>query len=91
MSMAWFSDLVIVIFGLGATLAIILITFMAFRLYVRIRAILDSLKTTARTVESMTHRVDEEVARPLGQVISVIRGIREGFGFFSSFRSKGGD
>ena len=87
--MEWFRDLVIIIFGLGATVAIIILTVLAVMLYVRVRTIMDSVKTTTRTVENIIHTVEAEVAGPLGQVISVIRGLREGLGFFSSFRKKG--
>jgi hypothetical protein len=81
--MEWLRDLVIVIFGLGATIALIVITTLAVMCYLRIRTILDSVKTTTKTVENITQTVQAEVAGPLGQVIAVIRGFREGLGFFS--------
>jgi membrane protein implicated in regulation of membrane protease activity len=86
MTMQWFSDLVIVIFGLGATVALIIFSVLGIMCYLRVRRILDSVKETTQTVESITRTVEAEVAGPLGQVISVIRGVREGLGFFSSFR-----
>jgi len=86
--MEWFRDLVIIIFGLVATAAIVIQTVLRLKTYRRVHDVLDSVRNTTRTVEDITHTVDTELAGPLGQVISVIRGFREGLGFFSSFRDK---
>jgi len=86
--MEWFSQLVIVIFGLAATVALIIFTVLGVVCYLRVRKILDSVKTTTKTVEEITKTVDAELAGPLGQVVSIVRGLREGLGFFSSFRGK---
>ncbi len=88
MSMEWFRDLVIVIFGLGATVAVVIFVVMAFVLFYRIRPILDSIRATTKTVENLSHSVEEEVAKPLAQVISFIQGIRQATGLFSMFTRK---
>lgn len=90
--MEWFRDLVIIIFGLTATIAIVIQTVLRLKLYRRVRSILDSVKATTQTVESITQTVDAELSGPLGQVAAIVRGLREGLGFFSSFRrAKKGD
>lgn len=86
--MEWFRDLVIIIFGLVATIAIVIQTLLRLQMYKRTREIIDSVKTTTRTVEEITQTVDAELAGPLGQIVAVLRGVREGLGFFSSFGRK---
>ncbi|MCJ7604868.1 MAG: hypothetical protein MUO19_02395 [Dehalococcoidales bacterium] len=88
MSIEWFRDLVIVIFGLGATVAVVIFVVMAFMLFFRIRPILDSVRATTKTVENLSHSVEEEVAKPLAQVISFVQGIRQATGLFSKFTRK---
>jgi hypothetical protein len=86
--MEWFRDLVIIIFGLTATAALVIQTVLWLKTYRGVREILDSVRATTRTVENITQTVDAELAGPLGQIVSVLRGLREGLGFFSSFRSR---
>ena len=88
--MEWFRDLVIIIFGLVGTVALVIQTLLRLQTYKRVKEVLDSVKTTTHTVEEITKTVDAELAGPLGQVVSVLRGVREGLGFFSSFRRKKG-
>lgn len=88
--MEWFRDLVIIIFGLVGTVALVIQTLLKLQTYKRVKEVLDSVKNTTQTVEEITKTVDAELAGPLGQVVSVLRGIREGLGFFSSFRRKKG-
>ena len=71
-----------------ATIGIIIQTWLHFGTHRRVHEILDSVRTTTKTVEEITKTVDAELAGPLGQVVSVIRGLREGLGFFSSFRGR---
>ena len=68
MSIEWFRDLVVCIFGLGATVVVIFLAVLAFLLYRRLRPILDSVKSTTKTVENFSSCVEAEVARPLAQV-----------------------
>ena len=65
MTIEWFRDLVVCIFGLGVTVVVIFIAVLAFLLYRRLRPILDSVKTTTKTVENLSSCVEVEVARPL--------------------------
>jgi len=88
MTMEWFSQLVIVIFGLAATVAIVIFTVLGIMCYTRVRKIIDSVKATTKSVESIVEDVEAEIAGPLGTAIAVIRGVREGMGLFSSFGGK---
>lgn len=85
MGIEWFRDLVICIFGLGGTVALIILVVLAIILYCRIRPLFDSIKRTARTVENITTAVETEVAGPLAQIASFVQGIRQALGLFSRF------
>ena len=88
MSIEWFRDLVVCIFGLGATVAIVFIGVVVFLLYRKLRPILDSVKATTKTVENISSCVEEEVYRPLAQLAAFIQGIRQAVSLVSRF-SKG--
>ena len=77
MSIEWFRDLVVCIFGLGATVAVIFLAVLALLFYRRLRPVLDSLKATTKTVENLSSCVEVEVARPLSQVAAFVQGIRQ--------------
>ena len=88
MSIEWFSDLVISIFGIGAGLAIIVIAVLAFLMYRRIKPILDSVRTAARSVENVATTVETEVARPLAQVAALFQGVRQAINMVSRFTGR---
>ena len=54
MSIDWPWDLIIVIFGLVATGVLIFMTVLLLSLYRRTKAILDSVKTTSRTIQGIS-------------------------------------
>jgi len=88
----WFRDLAIVILGFGVTIVAIFIGVLAFMLYRKLRPILDSVKTTTKTVENISSTVAEEVSRPLAQLAAFVQGIRQAISLFSGFsrRKEGG-
>ena len=88
MDIQWFRDLAICILGFGATLVIIFMGILAFLLYRRLKPILDSAKAAAKTVENISSCVEEEVARPLGQIAAFVQGIKQAVGLIGRF-SKG--
>jgi hypothetical protein len=90
-SIEWFRDLVICIFGLGATVAIISLVVLAFMVYHRIKPIVKSVKATTKTVENISTTVEVEVARPLAQVAAFVQGIRQAVNLVGQFRKKEAD
>lgn len=91
MSVEWFRDLVIIIFGLIASGVLVLIAITAFLLYRQMRTIQSSMKNTLAIIERVS-RVTSEVLQPLVQVLSLISGIREGIESMTRlFREKKGD
>jgi len=87
-SIEWFRDLVVCIFGLGATIAVIFIAVVVFLLYRRLRPVLDSLKATTKTVENLSTCVEVEVAKPLAQVAAFVQGIRQAVSLASRFTKR---
>jgi len=90
--MEWFRDLAIVILGFGVTIVVIFIGILAFMLYLKLRPILDSAKSTVKRVENISATVEEEVSRPLAQLAAFVQGVRQAVSLFSGFarRKEGG-
>lgn len=90
MTIEWLRDLIIVIFGIAATLAVVIMLILAFMLYGRVKPVLRSAEKTAKTVERITNSVEEAVAGPLAQVISFVRGIAKAVGMVRDFTDREG-
>ena len=91
MSIDWFRDLAISISGLVLIGVLIFVAVLSFSLYRRARAVLDSIKVTARTVQGISSYVGGEVAKPLIQVVALIQGMRQGIDTISKlFKKKEG-
>jgi hypothetical protein len=95
MTIEWYRDLFIVIFGIGGTLAalaltvfIITLTVFAFLIYKRVKPIVTSVKNTTESVERVVSSVEEAVAKPLTHIIAFIQGIRNALGLVKKFTSK---
>ena len=88
MSIDWFRDLVICIFGLGATVVVLFLAVLALLLYRRLRPILDSVKATTKTVENLSSTVETEVVGPLSQVAAFVQGIRQAVNLVGRFTKK---
>jgi uncharacterized protein YoxC len=84
-SIEWFRDLVLCIFGLSATVAFIIIVVLAFLFYFRLKPLLDSMKKTAGTVAKITDTVENEMTGPLAQIASFVQGCRQAIGLFNRF------
>lgn len=85
MSIEWFRDLVLCIFGLSATVAVIILVVLAFMFYFRLKPLLDSMKKTAGTVAKITDTVETEMTGPLVQIVSFVQGCRQAIGLFNRF------
>jgi hypothetical protein len=91
MSIDWFRDLVISISGLVLIGVLIFITVLSYSLYRRVKSILDSVKTTSRTIQGVSSYVGDEVVKPITQIVALIQGIRQGIDAVSNlFRKKEG-
>lgn len=88
MTIEWFRDLILIIWGIGSTVVILVIGILAIMLYRRMRPALDSLKTTTKTVEDITSVVGEQVVGPLSKVVAFIQGVRQATSLISQLRNK---
>ena len=88
MSIEWFRDLIIIIWGIGATVVTITIGVVVVLLYRRIRPALDSVRATTKTVENITTVVGEQVSGPLAKVAAFVQGIRQAASLVNQFRNK---
>lgn len=75
MTIGWFRDLVIIIWGLVSVAFLTFIGIMAFSLFRRSEVILDSLKVTSANIEEISTVAREQMVRPMMQVGSVFQGI----------------
>lgn len=89
MSIAWFRDLVICIWGLGATIAVIIIVVLAVMLYLKIRPIVRSVRNITGTVENISGMMEEDVLGPLAQVFSFVQGFRTAVGWAKGKKKEG--
>ena len=92
MSIDWFRDLIISIFGIVATVVSIFIAVLAYSLYRRIKPILKSIKKTTATVQKLSSYAESEVAKPLVQIAAIIQGVCQGIEAVSKIfqKKKGG-
>lgn len=81
-------DVVLIIFGLSATVAVIIMVVLAFLFFFRLKPLVDSMKKTAGTVAKITSTVENEMAGPLAQVVSFVQGCRQAVGLVKGFFRK---
>ena len=65
MSIEWFRDLIISIWGLVAMGVLIFVAVLSYSLYRRIKPILESTKATSRTIQGISTYAGDKVAKPL--------------------------
>jgi len=87
-SIEWFRDFVIIIWGIASTVVVLVIGVLAVMFYRRMRPALDSLRTTTKTVENITSVVGEQVAGPLSKVVAFVQGVRQAVSLVSQLRNK---
>jgi len=87
-SIEWLRDLVIVIYGLAATIIVILLGILAFKLYRKVVPVLDSVKNTAKTAEDISSSVRDTIATPLACLASFSQGLTQALKMFGRFTGK---
>ena len=88
MTIGWFRDLVIIIYGLFSLAFLTLIGAMVFSLFRRLEVILDSLKVTSANIEEISTVAREQMVRPIMQVGSVFQGITRWIEMISGYFKK---
>jgi hypothetical protein len=87
MSMASFRDLVISVFGLVATGALIFLGVLAYSFYKRTKPILKSVEICSKNIEDISSRISE-VIKPVLQAMAVFQGMRQGIDAISKLFRK---
>ena len=77
MTIDWFRDLIISIFGLVAIGVLVFIAVLFYSLYRKSKPILNSIKAISGTIQAISSGT-EEVVKPIIQVVALIQGIRQG-------------
>ena len=75
MTIGWFRDLIIIIYGLLGAVFLVFMIFIIMSLYNRVKVILDSAKVTAANIQEISTVAKEQMVRPIMQVGSVFQGI----------------
>ncbi len=88
MGIEWFRDLGICIMALVIIGVLTFLSVLAYSLYRRVRAILDSAKATIRTVQETSSCVRDEVVKPVIQAAAFVQGMHQGFSTIRNFFSK---
>jgi len=88
MSIEWFRDLIICVSGLVAVGVLVFIAVILYSLYRKTSSILDSVKATSVTIQSVTSYIGDEVVKPVIQVVALIQGISKGIDTISKFFRK---
>ena len=92
MSIEWLRDLALCILGFGTTIVAVFVGIIVFLLFRKLKPVLDSLKSTTKTVENISSCVEEEVAKPLAQLSAFIQGIFQAISLVNRFsRRKEGE
>ena len=88
MDLAAWRDLIIVIWGIVGTLALIFICIMVYMFYRRTMSLLDSADLVVSKVGDVIDFADREVLRPVTQLGTLIQGIIQGISLFKDMFKK---
>ena len=84
---AW-RDIVLIIWGLVATVAMVFISVMLFLFYRKTISVLDSSDLMVNKVSEMVDYVNKEVVRPVSRLGTMAQGIMQGISIFGSIFNK---
>ena len=90
MGIEWFRDLSITILGFTASVVLIFMAVIAYRLYRSARLALLSIKAASQSISDIVTLVQEGI-KPVIWILALIKGIREAFEGISKMFKKGSD
>jgi hypothetical protein len=88
MDLAAWRDLIIVIWGIVGTVALIFICIIAYMFYKRTMSLLESADLVVAKVGEVIDFADREVLRPVTQIGTLIQGIVQGISLFKDMFKK---
>jgi NADH:ubiquinone oxidoreductase subunit 6 (subunit J) len=88
MSIEWFRDLIIVIYGFLGIIVLIFIVILVILVYKKTRVVLNSIQNTADDVKQVVDTIKTEFVDPLVQIMAVVQGVKQGLSVISKLFRK---
>ena len=88
MELSSWRDIILIIWGLVATVAMVFISVILFLFYRKTSSVLDSTDLMVARVGNIVDYVEKEVVRPVSRFGTMIQGIMQGISIFGSIFSK---
>jgi uncharacterized membrane protein len=88
MSIEWFRDLIIVIYGFLGIIVLIVVIILVALIYKKIRVVLNSIQNTTDEVKQVVDTIKTEFVDPLVQAMAVVQGIKQGLAMISKLFRK---
>ncbi len=88
MEISWLRDLTIVIWGMVATISVVIITIVALLFYKKVSTLLDSADYAVARASDIIDYAEQEVLKPVIQLGTILQGVVQGVGFFSNLVKK---
>ena len=88
MELSFWRDIILIIWGLVATVAIVFISVILFLFYRKTISLLDSTDLVVARVGNIMDYAEKEMIRPVRQFGTMIQGIIQGVSIFSSIFKK---
>jgi uncharacterized protein YoxC len=81
-------DIILIIWGLIATVAMVFISIILFLFYRKTTSVLDSTDSMVNKVSSIVEYINTEVVKPVSRFGMMFQGIMQGIGIFGSIFKK---
>ena len=88
MELSSWRDIILVIWGLVATVAMVFISVILFLFYRKMVTVLDSTDLVVNKVSKIVDYIDTEVVRPFSRFGTMFQGIMQGISMFGSIFNK---
>ena len=88
MELSSWRDVILVIWGLVATVAMVFISVVLFLFYRKMVTVLDSTDLVVNKVSKIVDYIDTEVVRPVSRFGTMFQGIMQGISMFGSIFNK---
>lgn len=88
MELSSWRDVILIIWGLVATVAMVFISVILFLFYRKTSSVLDSTDLMVARVGNIVDYVEKEVVRPVSRLGTMMQGIMQGISIFGSIFNK---
>ena len=88
MTIEWWRDLSVIIFGFTATAVLLFLAVLAYLIYMRVVKVLDPMRRTVEIVEQLADMIQQQVAAIVPYIILVSKGVEAVRGLFRKEEKK---